>query len=106
MRWVKKPVPLTHPFQEQCERERWAKVKAKHEAFLRGPEVAALIEYCREPRTVKEMLAFMQQRVQIGKTKLVDRVVMPLWKEGTFERFLRKRENFREYLYHIKDTEK
>ncbi|UTW68444.1 hypothetical protein KHA80_12440 [Anaerobacillus sp. HL2] len=27
---------------------------------------------------MKEMLAFMQQRVQIGKTKLVDRVVMPL----------------------------
>ena len=90
-------------FQEQCERDRWAKVKAKHEEFLRGPEVAALIEYCHEPRTVKEMLAFMQKRVQIGKTKLVERVVMPLWKEGTFERFLRKRENFREYLYHVKE---
>lgn len=76
------------------------------EAFLRGPEVAALIEYCREPRTAKEMLSFMQQRVQIGKIKLVDRVVMPVWKEGAFERFLRKRENFREYLYHVKDTEK
>lgn len=93
-------------FKEQCEEQRWAKVKAKHEAFLRGPEVAALLEYCHEPRTVKEMLAFMQQRVQIGKTKLVGRVVTPLWKEGTFERFLRKRENFREYLYYVKDGQK
>lgn len=93
-------------FQKQCEEQRWAKVKEKHEAFLRGPEVAALIEYCHEPRTVNEMLAFMQERVQIGKTKLVGRVVMPLFKEGTFERFLRKRENFREYLYYVKEAEK
>lgn len=104
LEWTTNEVYST--FQEQCERERWAKVKAKHEEFLRGPEVAALLEYCREPRTVKEMLAFMLERKQMGKTTLVDRVVMPLWKEGTFERFLRKRENFREYLYHVKDTEK
>lgn len=93
-------------FQEQCEEQRWAKLREKHEAFLRGPEVKDLLEYCHEPRTVKEMLEFMQQRVQIGKTKLVDRVVMPLFKEGTFERFLRKRENFREYLYYVKEAEK
>ncbi|WP_079525504.1 recombinase family protein [Solibacillus isronensis] len=104
LEWTTNEVYST--FKEQCEAQRWAKVKAKHEAFLRGPEVAALIDYCREPRTVKEMLAFMQQRVKIGKTKLVDRVVMPLWKEGTFERFLRKRENFREYLYYVKEAEK
>ncbi|WP_158639957.1 hypothetical protein [Halalkalibacter nanhaiisediminis] len=54
---------------------------------------------------MKEMLAFMQERVQIGKTKLVDRVVKPLLEEGTFERFLRKRENFSEYLYYVKETE-
>lgn len=93
-------------FKAECEKQRWAKVKAKHEAFLRGPEVAALLEYCREPRTVKEMLAFMLERKQMRKTTLVDRVVMPLFKEGTLDRFLRKRENFREYLYHVKDIEK
>ncbi|TWI59886.1 hypothetical protein IQ10_00309 [Halalkalibacter nanhaiisediminis] len=92
-------------FQEQCEAQRWAKLREKHETFLRGPEVAALLVYCQEPRTVKEMLAFMQERVQIGKTKLVDRVVKPLLEEGTFERFLRKRENFSEYLYYVKETE-
>lgn len=68
--------------------------------------MAALLEYCHEPRTVKEMLAFMLERKQMGKTTLVDLVVMPLWKEGTLERFLRKRENFREYLYQVKVTEK
>ncbi|MED4014677.1 hypothetical protein, partial [Sutcliffiella cohnii] len=63
-----------------------------------------LLEYCHEPRTVKEMLAFMQERMQIGKTKFVDRIVMPLFKEGTFERFLQKRApNIREYAYQVKE---
>lgn len=59
-------------------------------------------EYCHQPRTVKEVLAFMLERKQMGKTTLVDRVVMSLFEEGTFDRFLRKRENFREYMYHVK----
>ena len=90
-------------FQEQCEKQRWAKLKEKHEAFLRGPEVAALLDYCHEPRTVNEMVAFMQERKQIGKTTLVDRVVKPLWKEGTFKRFLKQRESnsIREYVYQV-----
>lgn len=90
-------------FQEQCEVQRWAKLKEKHEAFLRGPEVAALLEYCHEPRTLNEMLAFIQELVQMGKTKLVDRVVGPLLKEGTFERFLKQSTpNIREYVYQVK----
>jgi hypothetical protein len=32
-------------FQKQCEEQRWAKLREKHEAFLRGLEVAALLEY-------------------------------------------------------------
>ncbi|MEK3992284.1 hypothetical protein [Robertmurraya sp. FSL R5-0851] len=93
-------------FQEQCERERRAKAKAKYEAFLKGPEVAALLEYCHEPRTVKEMLTFMLERKQMGKTTLVDRVVMPLFKEGTFERFKvqGQRKNIREYAYRVKEN--
>ena len=104
LEWTTDEVYAT--FQEQCEKQRWAKFKEKHEALLRGPEVAALLEYCHEPRTVKEMLVFMQERMQIGKTKLVDRIVMPLFKEGTFERFLQKRKpNIREYAYQVKETE-
>ncbi len=102
LEWTTDEVYAT--FQEQCEKQRWAKFKEKHEALLRGPEVAALLEYCHEPRTVKEMLAFMQKRMQIGKTKLVDRIVMPLFKEGTFERFMQKRApNIREYAYQVKE---
>ncbi|UTW68462.1 hypothetical protein KHA80_12570 [Anaerobacillus sp. HL2] len=73
LEWTSDEVYST--FQEQCEKQRWAKLKEKHEAFLRGPEVAALLEYCHQPRTVNEMVAFMKERKQTGKTTLVDRVV-------------------------------
>lgn len=101
LEWTTDEVYAT--FQEQCEVQRWAKLKDKHEAFLRGPEVAALLDYCHEPRTVKEMLAFMLERKQMGKTTLVDRVVMPLLEEGTFERFLKQSTpNIRENVYQVK----
>ncbi|MED4019229.1 hypothetical protein, partial [Sutcliffiella cohnii] len=44
LEWTTDEVYAT--FQEQCEKQRWAKFKEKHEALLKGPEVAALLEYC------------------------------------------------------------
>ncbi|MGF7186608.1 DNA invertase Pin-like site-specific DNA recombinase [Desulfitispora alkaliphila] len=52
--------------------------KAKKEKFLKGPEVRALLEFCKEPRSFIEMFKFMNKIMFISESHLRAAIINPL----------------------------
>ena len=63
------------------------KTKEKHEALLNGPEVEELLVFCEEPKAVKEIVDFMNERIEISDTHTFQVILRPLMKQGKLERF-------------------
>ncbi|MFZ3578063.1 recombinase family protein [Virgibacillus sp. DJP39] len=61
--------------------------KEKHEALLKGPEVAELLVYCVEPKALKEIVDFMNERMVISDSHIFQVLLRPLMKQGKLERF-------------------
>ena len=66
--------------------ERHARRKEKQAAFLKGPEVTALLEYCEEPRRWGEILAFMNTKMTISESYFRKSIVLPLMEEGMLQK--------------------
>ncbi len=63
------------------------KTKEKHEALLNGPEVEELLLFCEEPKAVKEIVDFMNERMVISDSHIFQVILRPLMKQGKLERF-------------------
>lgn len=63
------------------------KTKEKHEALLKGPEVEELLVFCEEPKDLKEIVSFMNERMVISDSHIFQVILRPLMKEGKMERF-------------------
>ncbi|WP_264807266.1 recombinase family protein [Cytobacillus sp. NCCP-133] len=66
--------------------ERHARRKEKQAAFLKGPEVTALLEYCENPRRWGEILTFMNTKMTISESYFRKSIVLPLLEEGKLEK--------------------
>ncbi|WP_209121718.1 hypothetical protein [Alkalihalobacillus sp. BA299] len=49
--------------------------------------MAELLVFCEEPKAVKEIVDFMNERIVISDTKIFQVILRPLMKEGKMERF-------------------
>ncbi|WP_161974843.1 recombinase family protein [Bacillus timonensis] len=63
------------------------KTKEKHEALLNGPEVEELLVFCLEPKDIKEIVSFMNERMIISDSHIFQVILRPLMKQGRMERF-------------------
>jgi site-specific DNA recombinase len=63
------------------------KTKEKHEALLKGPEVEELLVFCEEPKDLKEIVRFMNERMVISDSHIFQVILRPLMKQGKLERF-------------------
>lgn len=63
------------------------KTKGKHEAILKGPEVQELLVFCEEPKALKEIVSFMNERMVISDSHIFQVILRPLMKQGKLERF-------------------
>ena len=59
-----------------------ADLKAEREEFLKGPEIKALLEFCKEPRGLSEMLKFMSKTRPLSKEHFRETIVKPLQEAG------------------------
>ena len=67
-------------FQKLLDTRREKIRKAKKLDFLNGPDVKAMLEYCKEPKQYKELHAFMNERKQISYSYFRKSVIKPLMK--------------------------
>jgi len=75
-----------------------ARRKAKQAAFLQGPEVTALLEFCEQPRRWGEILDFMNTKMTISASYFRKSIVNPLVEEGKLQKeFLPKRSRKHKY---------
>ncbi|MCQ6274705.1 hypothetical protein JMM81_06930 [Bacillus sp. V3B] len=63
------------------------KTKGKHETLLKGAEVEELLVYCEEPKDLKEIVTFMNERMVISDSHIFQVILRPLMKQGKLERF-------------------
>lgn len=61
--------------------------KEKHEALLNGPEVEELLVFCEEPRDLKGIVSFMNERMVITDSHIFQVILRRLIKQGKMERF-------------------
>ena len=71
-------------YQEMLEVREAAEREAKKEAFLHGPEIEKLLEFCKEPRSLVEINAFLNRYK--SKTQLIKAVIDPLMEDGRLQR--------------------
>ncbi|MED1601769.1 recombinase family protein [Alkalihalophilus marmarensis] len=81
-------------FLELMAEERKEKSRQRHEALRNRPEIAELLKYCEEPRVMKEILAFINERMFISKPHLMDVVIKPLLELGRMETYKAKRDDY------------
>ncbi|XKH50478.1 hypothetical protein LG275_12865 [Chryseomicrobium palamuruense] len=67
--------------------EKKQETKEKHEALLKGPEVEELLVFCKEPKDLKEIVSFMNERMVISDSHIFQVILRPLMKQGRMERF-------------------
>lgn len=67
-------------FQEQQRRRKKAKTQMEKKAFLKGPEVKALLHYCEEPKTITEMREYLPRYLTNPNFKKF--IVKPLLGKG------------------------
>lgn len=75
-----------HQIAMQRKAERLTKRKESQAAFLKGPEVTALLEYCEKPRRWGEILAFMNTKMTISESYFRKSIVLPLMEEGKLQK--------------------
>ena len=70
-------------YQDKCIREKAKKKMADKEAYFKGPEITAMLQFCREPKSVNELREFL------GKYKHKDnfrkRILTPLLQQGVIK---------------------
>lgn len=85
-------------FKERDRRIKAAERAAVKAEYLRGPEVKALIEYCREPRTLTEMIEF--QGKYTSKSGFSRNILYPLIEQGTIKRTITEKALIRNQKYY------
>lgn len=63
------------------------KTTEKHEALLKGTEVAEMLVFCEESKSLKEIVSFMNERMVISDSHIFQVILRPLMKQGKLERF-------------------
>lgn len=71
-------------FQEQERRRKKAKYQLEKQAFLKGPEVKALLKYCEEPRKLTEMIDFLGKYASKNAFRRI--ILNPLIDQGKIKR--------------------
>lgn len=82
------------PFIEQMDEERKEKSRQRHETLRNRPEIAELLKYCEEPRVLKEIMAFINERMFISRPHLMEVVITPLLESGRMVKFKAKRDDY------------
>jgi hypothetical protein len=78
--------------------ERLAKRMEKQAEFLKGPEVTALLEYCKKPLRWGEILDFMNTKMTISGSYFRKSMVQPLMEEGKLQKdFIPNSQSKRKY---------
>lgn len=91
------------PLDYSCFKERDRRIKAAERAFvkaeyLRGPEIKALIKYCREPKTLTEMIEFLgKYPSKIGFSR---NILYPFIEQGTIKRTITEKALTRNQKYY------
>lgn len=76
----KQQISIERKAQRQAER------KEKQIAFLKGPKVTALLEYCKKPRRWEEIFEFMNTKMTISESYFRKSIVLPLMQEGKLQK--------------------
>lgn len=93
------------PYIQMRRRECKDRTKQRHVDIRNSSEVAELLEYCKEPRVWREIMAFINERMFISSPHLENVVIKPLMKEGKMERFKAPRLGEPKDLYHYRFIE-
>lgn len=72
--------------------------KASKEEFLKSKEVIDLLKFCKEPRTIVEMMEFLNRYK--SKAGIINSVINPLMEKGKLERKIDENCKVRQYLYY------
>ena len=76
-------------FQKKARQKIALKRAAEREEYLRGPEVKKLLEYCKEPKTSKEMMSFLGK--YSSWHSFSKHIAQPLLEEGILRRTIPER---------------
>ena len=85
-------------FQKKARQKIALKRAAEREEYLRGPEVKKLLEYCKEPKTSKEMMSFLGK--YSSWHSFSKHIAQPLLEEGILRRTIPERHLHRMQKYY------
>ncbi|WP_170270144.1 recombinase family protein [Heliorestis acidaminivorans] len=77
-----------------------AERRAKKEAFLEGPEVKALLEFCQEPKPFSALFKFMNGMLFISESHFRETVLNVLLEQGRVKRKFPEKRNRRMMIYY------
>ncbi|ADH98338.1 recombinase family protein [Salisediminibacterium selenitireducens] len=61
--------------------------KRKREQLLQDPAIDEMLGYCEQPRTRKDLLAFLEQRLPLSQYRFDERIFAPLEQQGKMKRY-------------------